>query len=112
VLNAIKGHSARIGACADTGHWTRSGLNAVDCLKKLEGHVITLHFKDVNDEKKDVPFGQGKTDIKGMMAELKRQNFHGTFSLEYESGAAGEQLINELKECIAFFDREAAQLAH
>jgi sugar phosphate isomerase/epimerase len=112
VLNAIKGHSARIGACADTGHWTRSGLNAVDCLKKLEGHVITLHFKDTNDQKKDVPFGKGNTDIKGMMTELKRQNFHGTFSMEYESGATGEQLTNELKECIVFFDREAARLAH
>ncbi|MDR3406266.1 MAG: sugar phosphate isomerase/epimerase [Chthoniobacter sp.] len=112
VLDAIKGHSPRIGACADTGHWTRSGLNAVDCLKKLEGHVITLHFKDVNDQKKDVPFGQGQTDIKGMLAELKRQNFHGVFSLEYESGAAGDQLVNELKECIVFFEHEAANLSH
>ncbi|MEP6672940.1 MAG: sugar phosphate isomerase/epimerase [Chthoniobacter sp.] len=112
VLAAIKGHSARIGACADTGHWTRSGLNAVDCLKKLEGHVITLHFKDVNDQKKDVVFGTGQTDIKGMLAELKRQNFHGVFSMEYESGAAGEQLVNELKECMAYFDREAASLSH
>lgn len=112
VLDAIKGHNARIGACADTGHWTRSGLNAVDCLKKLEGHVISLHFKDVNDQKKDVPFGQGQTDIKGMLAELKRQNFHGVFALEYESGATGDQLVNEVKECAAFFDREAANLSH
>ena len=35
VLNAIKGQSNRIGACADIGHWTRSGLNPVECLKKL-----------------------------------------------------------------------------
>lgn len=112
VLKAIQGHSARIGACADTGHWTRSNLNSVECLKKLQGHIITSHFKDANDAKTDMPFGKGKTDIKGMMAELKRQNFHGVLSLEYESGATGEQLISELKECIAFFDREAAQLAH
>ena len=111
VLKVIQGHSARIGACADTGHWTRSGLSSVECLKKLEGHVITSHFKDANDAKTDVPFGKGKTDIKGMMGELKRQKFQGVLSLEYESGATGEQLINELKECIAFFDREAAQLA-
>jgi len=112
VLNVIKGHSARIGACADTGHWTRSGLSSVECLKKLEGHIITSHFKDANDARTDVPFGKGKSDIKGMMAELKRQKFQGVLSLEYESGATGDQLINELKECIAFFDHEAAQLAH
>ena len=39
--------------------------------------------------------GQGQTDIKGMLAELKRQNFHGVFSLEYESGATGDQLGDE-----------------
>ena len=47
VLNACKGHSKWIGACADTGHWMRSGLNPVQCLKELEGHIIMLHFKDV-----------------------------------------------------------------
>ena len=111
VLNAIKGHSARIGACADTGHWTRSGLNAVECLKKLAGHVITLHFKDTNDQKKDVPYGKGQTDIKGMLAELKRQNFHGVFSMEYEP-VAGQQLIDDLKESIVYFDREVANPTH
>lgn len=111
VLKAIQGHNARIGACADTGHWTRSGLSTVESLKKLQGHIITSHFKDANDAKTDAPFGQGKSDIKGMMAELKRQNFHGVLSLEYESGAAGEQLVSEVAECIAFFDRVARLLA-
>jgi sugar phosphate isomerase/epimerase len=111
VLAAIKGHSARIGACADVGHWTRSGLNAVECLKKLEGHVITLHFKDVNDQKKDVPWGTGLTDVKGMLAELQRQKFHGIFSMEYESGGGGgPQLIEELKQSIVFFDQTVANL--
>ncbi|MDB6152114.1 MAG: hypothetical protein JWL90_567, partial [Chthoniobacteraceae bacterium] len=48
VLKAIAGHGKRIGACADVGHWTRSGLDTVECLKKLEGHIISLHFKDVD----------------------------------------------------------------
>lgn len=47
VLNACKGHSKWIGACADTGHWMRSGLDPVKCMKELEGHIIMLHFKDV-----------------------------------------------------------------
>ena len=37
VLKVTKGLSKRIGACCDTGHWPRSGLNAVECLKKLRG---------------------------------------------------------------------------
>ena len=47
VLAAIKNQGARIGACADIGHWVRSGLNPVECLKKLEGHVLHLHMKDL-----------------------------------------------------------------
>jgi sugar phosphate isomerase/epimerase len=113
VLKAIKGHSARIGACADTGHWTRSGLNAVDCLKKLEGHIITLHFKDVNEQtKKDVPMGTGQTDVKGMLTELKRQKFHGVLSMEYENGTTGEQLLSEIKQSLVYFDQTVANLAH
>ena len=47
VLEAIKGRTPLMGACADTGHWLRSGLDPVECLKKLEGRVICLHFKDL-----------------------------------------------------------------
>ena len=30
VVHACKGHSKRIGACCDTGHWMRSGINPLD----------------------------------------------------------------------------------
>ena len=49
VLAAIKGRTPLMGACADVGHWMRSGLDPVECLKKLEGHIICLHFKDLNE---------------------------------------------------------------
>ncbi len=50
VLEAVKGRTPLMGACADTGHWLRSGLDPVECLKKLEGRVICLHFKDLVPE--------------------------------------------------------------
>ena len=50
VLKVCKDRSKRIGACADTGHWLRSGLNPLECLKKLEGRIISLHFKDLERE--------------------------------------------------------------
>jgi sugar phosphate isomerase/epimerase len=87
ILNAIKGQSKRIGACADIGHWNRSGLNPVECLKKLEGHVLHSHMKDLHEEGKnghDVHWGEGVSNIAGVIAELKRQNFKGGISAEYE----------------------------
>ena len=76
----------------------------MECLKKLEGRVICLHFKDLvpdeakaqdtaatNKKKKseakamhDVPWGTGVGNVKAQMEELKRQGFHGAFCVEYE----------------------------
>jgi len=47
VLKVCEGRSRRIGSCADTGHWSRSGLDPVECLKKLEGRIISCHIKDI-----------------------------------------------------------------
>lgn len=88
VLSVI-GTSKYLGACADIGHWVRSGLDPVDCLKKLQGHVVGMHFKDV---KKDTPdgkhhdviWGTGDCKVDAVIAELKRQRFKGPISVEYE----------------------------
>lgn len=52
VLAAIKGRSERVGACADIGHWVRSDLDPVECLKKLEGHVLHVHMKDLENNRR------------------------------------------------------------
>jgi len=109
VLEALKGRSKRMGSCSDTGHWPRSGLVPVECLKKLEGHIIELHFKDIEGGV-DKPWGTGKGDAKGMLAELKRQGFRGLFSLEYEDGE-GSPLEANAARCIEFFDATARELA-
>ena len=114
VLAAVKGRDARIGSCSDTGHWTRSGLAPVDCLKKLDGRVIELHFKDLGEfgkhEAIDLPWGTGKSDARGILAELKRQGFHGLIACEYEDGS-GAVLEANVAKCIAFFDAAARELA-
>ena len=87
MLSAIKGLSKRVGSCADIGHWVRSGLDPVACLKKLDGHVLHLHIKDLNEKSKtahDVHWGTGVSDIDGVIKELKRQHFKGVLSAEYE----------------------------
>ncbi len=128
VLAAIKGRTPLMGACADTGHWLRSGLDPVECLKKLHGRVICLHFKDlVPDEPKaaaagkkkkksqsrdmhDVPWGTGVGNLKAQMAELKRQHFHGAFCVEYEYH--WEDSMPEIAECVKFFNATCAELAN
>jgi sugar phosphate isomerase/epimerase len=108
ILKGIKGHSNRIGACADVGHWVRSGLNPVECLKKLEGHIISLHFKDLKDGH-DVPWGTGSSDAKAMLVELKRQGFKGVFMAEYEYN--WDNSVPDITKCAEWFDATAATLA-
>lgn len=111
VLDAIKGHSKRIGADADVGHWIRSGLDPIECLKKLEGHIISLHFKDLNQrapKAHDVPWGTGASNVRGMLEELHRQRFSGVFSIEYEH--AWENSVPEIAESVKWFKKTAAEL--
>jgi sugar phosphate isomerase/epimerase len=88
ILNAIKNRN-NIFVCADIGHWVRNGLNVVDCLQKLNGRIIGLHFKDVAEynktESEDVHLGEGVCNIPEVLKELKKQQFHGYFAMEHEA---------------------------
>ncbi len=113
VLKVCNGRSKRIGACADTGHWMRSGINPVDAVKKLKGRIISLHFKDLNEfdnpEAHDVVWGTGKGNTGAILAELAQQNFKGVFSIEYEYNWLNS--IPEIAGCISYFERTASELS-
>jgi sugar phosphate isomerase/epimerase len=111
VLAAISGHP-NIGACADIGHWARNGLNPVECLKKLEGHVYGVHLKDIvkfDDTKAaDTVVGKGVIDFPPIFQELKRQNFKGMFSIEHESN--WYHSLPDVIETVKFYNDEVAKL--
>ena len=110
VLAAIKGHS-NFGACADLGHWVRSGLNPVDCLKKLEGHVIGVHIKDLDESNNInanyVTVGKGVIDFPAIITELKRQQFKGNAYVECEHN--WENNLPDVAEAMKYFDSLSKQ---
>lgn len=111
VLKVVEGRSKRIGACCDTGHWMRSGLNPIECLKKLKGRIVSFHFKDLDKQgpgAHDVPWGTGKGDVNGMLAEIHRQGIKAVFSVEYEYH--WENSVPEIAESVAYFDKVAAEI--
>jgi sugar phosphate isomerase/epimerase len=111
VLEVCQGRSMRIGACADTGHWMRSGVNPVDALKRLEGRIISFHLKDLNKYGRqgahDVPWGTGKADVAAILSEVHRQGLKAVFSIEYEHN--WENSLPEIAECVKYFDSVAAR---
>jgi sugar phosphate isomerase/epimerase len=102
ILSIVKDRDARIGSCADTGHWVRSNLKPVECLRILKGRIISSHLKDLNEmgEGHDLPFGTGVSDVPGILQELKAQGFSGNISIEYEYH--WENSLPEVAQCIGF----------
>ena len=133
VAEALEGRSERMGVCADTSHWLRSGIDPLKALKKLEGRILTLHFGDVNTEALEalrkeheggesknmmqainkvpnVVWGTGGGDIEAWLAELKRQNFKGVFSIESFFELDPDQAATNVAQCVAYFEETVSSL--
>jgi sugar phosphate isomerase/epimerase len=103
ILSLVKDRDKRIGACADTGHWVRSGIKPVDALKILRGRIVSSHLKDLNEfspRGHDVPAGTGVSDVPAILEELRKQGFDGNISIEYEHNMANS--MPEVAQSIGF----------
>jgi len=111
VLAAIQGHP-NIGSCADVGHWARNGLNPVECLQKLEGHVYGVHLKDIKvfnqTNAEDTIVSKGVIDFPAIFAELKRQHFSGMLSIEHESNWYHN--LPDVIETVKYYNEQVAKL--
>jgi sugar phosphate isomerase/epimerase len=90
VLDHVKGLDDRIGACADPGHWMRGGIRPLEALRLLRGRIIDVHLKDRSDfgtapGVDDVAVGDGKANLREILAELTLQDYAGWLTFEYEN---------------------------
>lgn len=114
LLNAISTRSKSLGSCADVGHWKREGLNHLDCLRQLNGRIISLHFKDIDQKREgvdwqhDVIWGTGILDVPAMLRILKDQHFKGYFAIEYEYN--WDNSVPDIRQCIDYFNKTCDQL--
>ena len=104
IAGLLEGRDRRVGACADTGHWTRSGIKPIEAVRILKGRIISSHLKDLNEFGKgdahDVPYGPGVSGVKEVLDELKAQGFDGNISIEYEYNWTTS--VPEITQCIDF----------
>ncbi len=104
VLQAIEGRDERIGACADLGHYIRSGQKATEVIRLLKGRLYGIHLKDfaeMKDKTEGVILGKGHLDVKGVFAALRMVNFpsDGAISLEYEENP--QDPIEDIRQCVS-----------
>jgi sugar phosphate isomerase/epimerase len=77
----------RIGMCLDIGHDLRNGCDPVADLKKYHTRVFDMHIKDVTDSTKAghaIELGRGKIDFPALVKMMRKVNYTGKCSLEYE----------------------------
>lgn len=112
VLAAINGHP-NFGACADLGHWPKSGINPLEAVKKLDGHIIGIHLKDIdaynNPSIQDVRVGTGVIEFPEIFKELQRQNFAGFVYIERDSQEVAGNLPSVI-ETVKYHNEQVSKL--
>ncbi len=104
VLRVIEKRDERIGACADLGHYIRSGQNAPEVIRLLKGRLYGIHLKDfaeMKDQTKGVILGKGHLNVEEVFSELELAGFpsNGALSLEYEENEKNP--LADIRECYA-----------
>ncbi|MEZ6031495.1 MAG: sugar phosphate isomerase/epimerase [Planctomycetaceae bacterium] len=104
VLRVIERRDERIGACADLGHYIRSGQNAPEVIRLLKGRLYGIHLKDfaeMKDKTKGVILGKGHLNVAEVFSELHEAGFpaNGALSLEYEENE--QNPLADIRECFA-----------
>ncbi len=111
VLAVCRNRSQRIGACCDGGQWARSGLDPVECLRQLQGRIITFHLKDVakkgDPQSRNTVIGEGEADCAQTLKELRRLNYQGLITIDFEHDTPALQ--EDMARNVAFIEEQARQ---
>jgi sugar phosphate isomerase/epimerase len=106
---ALAGRSKYTGINLDIGHFTAAGFDPVGFLEEYHGKILTIHIKDrKKNHGPNTPFGEGDTNIKGVLEILKTKKYPIPAMIEYEYGKPGMDTVAEVKKC---FDYCKAALA-
>lgn len=102
---ALEGGSKYLAINLDIGHATAAGWDPLAYLAKNHARILTLHLKDrgPNQDGKEgvnLPFGQGSTNIKGVLQLLEKEHYPIPAMIEYEY--KGADTIEEMKKCLAY----------
>lgn len=107
-----KNRGAHIGACADVGQWTRSNLNPVECLRQLQGRLVSVHLKDVltkgDLDCRNTVIGEGAAECGACLAELRALGYRGLVSIDFEHDTP--ELQSDMRRNIEFIDTIARSL--
>ncbi len=77
----------RLGLCIDVGHTMRSGIDPSEPAQKYADRLMDIHIKDctaATAKGETIEIGRGIIDIPKFLRTLRKINYSGSVSLEYE----------------------------
>ena len=103
---ASKGNS-HIVVNLDIGHFVAAGFDPIDYIKQHHAQIIALHIKDrKRDQGENVPFGEGDTPIREVLALLRDNGYDIPANIEYEY--KGGDTVEEVEKCFNYCKRALA----
>ena len=103
---AMEGHP-NIRLNLDIGHFTAANYDPVDYLTKHHDKIVTLHIKDrKKNHGPNMPFGQGDTQIKEVLALLRDKKWQIPAMIEYEY--KGADTVEEVRKSYEFMKQALA----
>jgi len=91
-----------IGVNLDIGHFTAAGYDPIEFLNKYHERIVTLHIKDrKKGQGPNTPFGEGDTDIKGVLQLLKTKKWKIPANIEYEYKGESDP-VTEVRKCYEY----------
>jgi inosose dehydratase len=108
IWEAVKDHNPKIGLCNDTGHFIRAGEDPIEACHVFKSRMYDMHLKDFKPNGsggwEDVPLGDGKLDVDGIIKLLLEHHYpHGLF-IEYEGGnpvPSTQKCVERVKQAVA-----------
>lgn len=104
VYDRIKDMDASVGLCIDIGHSMRAGTDPAKAVVDYKSRLFDLHIKDVSVAAKDgkaIEIGRGVIDIPALIKALRRVNFQGKCSIEFEKDM--KDPLPGIAESVGFF---------
>jgi len=97
---ACNGNS-HIAINLDIGHFVAAGFDPIDYVKQHHAQIVALHIKDrKKNQGENVPFGEGDTPIREVLALLRDSGYEIPANIEYEY--KGDDTVEEVKKCFSY----------
>ena len=77
-----------IGYCPDVGHIAKGGMDPAEIIRRYRSQVNLVHYKDMYEDGRWAPTGEGFIDFQTITTELKETGYEGWIIMEDECDEA------------------------